>query len=367
MKNPNSYIQSVGQFWSKVLIVLMLMIIGACTQTTEGKGQVGNAEKGAIGASDNAVENNISALPAPNSTTTKKYIALTFDDAPRGEGPVYSGNERADILITALGKANTGPVAFFVTTNGLNKPGAKERIEKYARAGHFIANHSHTHPWSNRVTVETYLNDIDKAEKHLAYLNIDDGQRRPWFRFPFLNEGTPREKRDAIREGLAARGLKNGTVTVDNYDWFLESQWRKALREGRTVDRQAMKKAYIDILMGAIQFYDDLAITHLGRSPAHVLLLHENDVAALFIDDLVAALRAEGWEIISPDQAYSDPLQNITPTTLKTRQGHLAALAIEAGADPRSLTHLAIEENQIVDFLETRNVFGKKPNGTTNP
>jgi len=82
---------------------------------------------------------------------------------------------------------------------------------------------------------------------------------------------------------------------------------------------------------------------------------------ALFIDDLVAALRTEGWVIISPDRAYEDPLQQTHPLhTLRTRQGHLAALAIEAGTDPKTLTHLVIEENQIVDCLEEKNVFSPK-------
>lgn len=284
---------------------------------------------------------------------SRKKIALTFDDAPRGNGRVYSALDRTHALITALKEADSGPVAFFVTTQTLAKNNGKARITRYAEAGHLIANHSHTHQWLNRTDSDAYLGDIDQAEELLTGFS----NRRPWFRFPYLDEGTPLEKRDAVREGLVARGLRNGYVTVDNYDWYLDLQWQRALRDGKKVDQAALRDVYVEMLIGAVTFFDDLAVEALGRSPAHVLLLHENDSAAAFIGDLIARLRADGWEIISPDEAYADPIAQILPQTLMTRQGHVGALAVEAGRDPQTLTHLAIEEDQIDALLAARNVF----------
>ena len=42
-------------------------------------------------------------------------------------------------------------------------------------------------------------------------------------------------------------------------------------------------------------------------SPAHVMLLHETDLAAFYITDLVAALKTKGWTIITNDEAYDTP------------------------------------------------------------
>lgn len=286
-----------------------------------------------------------------------KRIALTFDDAPRGVGPAFEGAARGAALIKALRDNEIGPVAFFVYTKNMARADGRERIENYAAAGHLVANHSHEHPWLKDTLTADYISGIDKAEELLE--NFEN--RRPWFRFPYLDEGRPREKRDSVRSALRARGLRNGYVTIDNYDWYMEAQWLKAVRQGRPVDSEALGAAYVEMLLGAVRFYDGLAVQSLGRSPAHVLLLHENDLAALFIGDLAAALRAEGWKIISPDEAYADPVADIVPYTLMTRQGHVAALAVEAGLDPRTLTHLAIEEDQIDVFLAARKVFGPLP------
>ena len=294
------------------------------------------------------------SVQAPSIST--KRIALTFDDAPRGDGPMFTGDERASVLVATLKQASAGPVAFFVTTRDLDKPGRRARVARYASAGHLIANHSHTHQWLLRTDTDAYIADIDIAARKL-----DGLQNRPWFRFPFLDEGVPLEKRDAVRAALLKRRLVNGYVTVDNYDWYLEQKWAQAKREGRTVDLEALKGAYVDMLLGAIKFYDDLAVRWLKRSPVHTLLLHENDVGALFIDDLIVALRAQGWQIVSPDEAYADPVAAIEPVTLMTRQGHVAALAVEAGVDRSTLSHRAIEEAQIDALLEERRVFGDAP------
>ncbi|MCF6274238.1 MAG: polysaccharide deacetylase family protein [Robiginitomaculum sp.] len=293
----------------------------------------------------------IESAPEP---ITNKRIALSFDDAPRGDGPKFTGDERTKVLIDALAKSESGPVVFFVTTKGFGKPSGKQRIERYAKAGHLIANHSHAHQWLMRMDTQEYIADIDMAEQNLTGIS----NRRPWFRFPFLDEGTPLEKRDAVRNALKQRGLINGYVTIDTYDWHIESRWKKAVKSGKNVDMEALQNAYVDMLMGAVQFYDEMAVETFDRSPVHTLLLHENDVAALFIDDLVVALRADGWEIVSPDEAYADPIASIEPQTLKTRQGHVAALAFEAGRSPKTFSHLAISEKQIDAFLLEREVFG---------
>lgn len=292
----------------------------------------------------------LAALAAAQDPTPRGRIALSFDDAPRGQGPVYSGAERAEALIETLRAVNAPPVVFFVKTEGLETEEGRARIRAYGEAGHLIANHTNSHDWLSRTDIDAYLADIDLAETRL------DGMpnRRPWFRFPYLDEGTPREKRDAVRTALTERGLRNGYVTVDNYDWYIESLWQSAVRDGRDVDEQALGAAYVDMLIGAVEFYDALAITALGRSPDHVILLHENDLAARFAGDLIEALRARGWTLVSPDEAYADPIAAIEPETLMTRQGQIGALAVEAGIAPSTLTHRAIEEAQIEALLEER-------------
>jgi peptidoglycan-N-acetylglucosamine deacetylase len=257
----------------------------------------------------------------------KKQIALTFDDVPRSQGAFLIVDDRRAKLIAALKRAKVKQAAFFINPGNL-QGGDDNRVMDYVRAGHVIANHSNTHLNLSDVSAEEYLTDIDKAERWLK------GRKgyRPWFRFPYLNEGRKdKVKRDAIRAGLKARGLRNGYVTAESSDWHIESLTIDAVRDHKVIDRNALRDLYVQWHVDAANFYDGLAVKTLGRSPAHVLLLHETDIAAFYIEDLVTALRKDGWTIISADKAYQDPISKAMPDTPSAQGSLVEAMAWENG------------------------------------
>jgi len=284
----------------------------------------------------------------------QKRIALTFDDVPRQAGAFFTPDERTRELIAALRRGGVAQAGFFVTTGNLQRPdgaGGEARIDAYVTAGHVIANHSATHPWLHRTATEDYILDIDRAE---AWLRGRAGYR-PWFRFPYLDEGRrDLAKRDAVRAALRERGLRNAYVTIDNYDWHLDALASTARREERRMDMEALKQLYVETLVGAADFTDRIAVETIGRSPAHILLLHETDLAAMFVDDLAAALRADGWEIVTIDEAYRDPIAAAEPDTWFLNAGRVAALAHFAGREPRTLFHERTDEDVLSRLFAER-------------
>lgn len=264
----------------------------------------------------------------------EKRIALTFDDIPRDRGAWLDDEERTRRLIAGLREAGVAQAAFFLNPGRIAEmPGSEARIAAYVAAGHVMANHSATHPHLNVTDPAAYLADIDAAE---AWLKGRPGYR-PWFRHPYLDEGQrDLAKRDAIRAGLAARGLTNGYVTVDASDWFYEQAAIDAVKAGKTIDRDALRDLYIESHVESAEFTDALARRALGRSPAHVLLLHETDLAAFWIADLVRALEARGWRIVSADEAFADPIAQIAPDVPVAQGTLIEAIAWERGLpEPR--------------------------------
>lgn len=266
--------------------------------------------------------------PAP---PPEKRIALTFDDAPRAPGAFLSKDERARRLVAGLEAAGVEQAAFFVNPGHIEGPDDERRLAAYVAAGHVLANHSATHPDLSNTDVADYLADIDAAE---AWLGGHEGAR-PWFRYPYLDEGRgDKAKRDAVRAGLAERGLSDGYVTVEASDWFYEDAARKAVAKEQEIDRDALRDLYVQVHVDAAEFYEKLARDVTGQAPAHVMLLHETDLAALFIEDLVAALRATGWTIVTADEAYADPIAAYAKTyDTPSAQGTLTEMvAWQAGA-----------------------------------
>lgn len=282
--------------------------------------------------------------------SAEKRIAISFDDAPLPDGPLFTGTERAERILAGLKGAGVEQAAFFVTTGNIDRPEDDARVRRYAVAGHLIANHSHTHKWLSRVTSDDYIADIDRAERELRRFP----NRRSWFRFPFLNESPDLAKRDAVRAALAKRGLANGYVTVDTWDWALVNLIASAKKAGREIDMNALRDLYLETMLSAVDTYEGLAQEALGRSPVHVLLAHENDLQALFIADLVAALRKRGWTIVSPDTAYQDPIARTEPDTLHNGNGRVAALAAVKGISPARLRNPFHDEELLKKQFEER-------------
>lgn len=257
-------------------------------------------------------------------------IALTFDDAPRSSGKYFSGTERANQLVKLLSKAGVSQVAFFCNSIRLDSEG-RERLLTYAKHGHVLANHSHSHPDIRSTAVSEYIKDIQEGHDQLSSLPT----YQKWFRFPFLQEGANETDRDTVRKYLKNQGYRNGYVTVDTYDWYMDVSLQKAVEKKRKIHTDRLCSAYVEILWDGIQFYDQIAQVVLKRSPKHVLLLHENDLAALCVGDLVEFVRKQGWKIISPAEAYSDPIASVEPKTLYLNQGQIAAIAKDKGfSDP---------------------------------
>ncbi len=290
----------------------------------------------------------VAACAPDREMTPVREIAITIDDTTLPDGPLFDGEKRTRMLIDALANAGVDEAMFFVTTGNVEQagPAGDARIRAYAEAGHALANHSHSHLWLHEQDADDYIADLDRAIARLA--RFDNVQ--PYFRFPYLDEGREVAKRDRLRAALAERGLRNGYVTVGTWDWFLVSLVSEAQSQGIDVSMDALRDLYVDIFVTSAEYYDELARQALGRSPRHVLLLHENDLAALFIDDAVAALRRAGFRVIRATDAFDDPIAADEPDTLYLGQGRVAALAHVAGVadeDLRSPTENA-------DYLRAR-------------
>lgn len=258
-------------------------------------------------------------------------IALSFDDVPRARGAFFTPEERTKRIIAELKKARAPQAVFFVVPGHIGHDDGvdgEKRIAGYVAAGHVIANHSDSHTRLSETETTAYIADIDAAE---AWLKGRPGYR-PWFRFPYLDEGgRDKTKRDALRAALAQRGLRNGYVTAESSDWRLEALAADAVREGKAVDRRALGALYVRWHVAAADFADALMRQAIGRPPVHMMLLHETDLAALHIGDLVRALRKDGWTIVSADVAYADPVGALMPDTPAANGTLTEALAWERG------------------------------------
>ena len=238
-------------------------------------------------------------------------VSFTFDDGSIGDRPNYTFDEWNGMLLKKLYDANIEAM-FFVTGKDKSNTKGKKLLKSWNDEGHKIANHTYSHPNFNddTITIEDFKNELLKNDKIInSYSNYVK-----FFRFTYLKEGNTKEKKAGFRKVLEDQGYKNGYVTIDASDWYIDSRLLKRLRKNPKADISDFREFYLKHIWKRTQFYEKLAFELTGRHIKHSLLLHHNLAAALFIDDLIKMFKDKGWEIASASEAYDDPIYSKTPT-----------------------------------------------------
>jgi len=252
-------------------------------------------------------------------------VAFTFDDGPFLEAtPRLSPQERNDALLAALSKHKVSAALFVTVGYGADRPQGLALTRAWGQAGHVLGNHTMSHPDLDdaKVTLARYQQEILDAEHVLGRLP----NYRKWFRFPFLREGNTPEKRDGMRSFLRQRDYRNAYVSLDTSDWRLNEKLVDVLTRNSQADLAPIRQAYLDHIRQRALAYRALAQRLQGRDIAQVLLLHHNLLNALWLDDVISQFRQMGWTIVTPEQAFADPVYALNPARKEPGQSLLLSM-----------------------------------------
>jgi peptidoglycan/xylan/chitin deacetylase (PgdA/CDA1 family) len=255
------------------------------------------------------------ALPEP---TTPLEVAITVDDLPRIQipGDTVAAEPVLHTLAAAFERHDLPPVTGFVNGRRLEEhPEDRESLERWVRAGNLLGNHTYSHLDLARVPLSVFQADVRKNEALLESVQGAPAPGRDWrvFRYPFLQEGTNREVREALRSYLFARHYRIAEVTVDFEDW----QWFPIFArcsgagDARGIDklRVRYRRAARDTLLES----DRLARQLFGRRIRQILLLHAGAFTAEMIEDLLDEYEAMGVRFVSLDEALQDSVYHLDP------------------------------------------------------
>lgn len=263
-------------------------------------------------------------------------ICLTFDDGKTTDIGKYKSEVWNKMLLDTLDKYNV-QAALFVKAKGLDDDKGRTVLKQWDDAGHIIANHTYSHKNYNSTTFEFYRDDFLRCDSFInGYKNFTK-----LFRFPYLKEGKTREKIDQFRAFLKTQGYKNGYVTADASDWYIDSRLSKAVKKDSTLDIKGYEAFYTKHLYTRAIFYDSLAKQLTGRQISHTLLLHHNLSSALFVGTLIRKFRDNGWEVINAADAYKDTIYASEPNTIPAGESLICSLAMQDKKLNKSLRYPA--------------------------
>ncbi len=256
-------------------------------------------------------------------TLSAKSIALSFDDGLNPERIPQAEQWNRQILVQ-LKKHQLQSVLFAAGLNVDSKAGL-ELVADWGKQGHILANHSYSHKNLNsaKTLLSDYLADIKKNHQLLSGL----AGWQNWYRFPYLKEGNTTEKKNGVRNWLKTQDYRIGHVSIDASDWYYSQRFLKWQNANPDGNAEKFKEAYIQHLWRCAKYYDELSQKLFKRSVDHVLLLHTNAINAAFLDDVITFFKSKGWNFISPEKAYQDPVYSSKVTNLPAGESLLWSLA----------------------------------------
>jgi peptidoglycan/xylan/chitin deacetylase (PgdA/CDA1 family) len=267
------------------------------------------------------------ALILSSKAAIATEVSITMDDFNVQEATLLAANERNDRILDTLNKQKI-KAALFVVGKFIQDNAAQKLLAQWDQRGHLIGNHTFNHLYfGSKMSVELYEEEILRCEKLLTqYSNF-----KKILRFPMLAEGDTAEKRDLLRAWLLKNGYKNGYVTIDASDWYIDQRLREKIKLDPKFDLTKYRDFYLEHMWDRAQYYNTLSKKVLGREVKHTLLVHFNLLNALFLNDLIEMFKKRGWKIINAADAFRDPAYGSSPNSMPSGQNLVWALAKESG------------------------------------
>jgi peptidoglycan/xylan/chitin deacetylase (PgdA/CDA1 family) len=254
------------------------------------------------------------------------HVAITMDDLSLLGADERTAEKRNQAILSAL-RAHSVKAAIFVSGKNVDSPLGPRLLKQWNDDGHIIANHTYSHRNYATSDFRQYCADILRCDALIK----DYRQFRRLFRFPYLKEGDTAEHRDRLRTFLAEHGYRNGAVTIDASDWYIDDRLRKRLTADSKSDITGYRDYYLQHIADRSRYYDDLSRHALGRSVKHTLLLHHNLVNELYLGDILDQYKRQGWKLIDAELAYTDSIFSEKPSVLPAGDSLVLALAVQRG------------------------------------
>lgn len=259
-----------------------------------------------------------------------KAVAVTVDDLPGavpGTGQsqgALKDFQKINAAVPQILKAHRAPAIGFVNEWKLQVAGERDArvalLQAWLDAGLTLGNHTYSHPSFNAIPLAQYEDETIRGEVVTRALMKAAGQEERYFRYPFLMTGPTAETKAAFEAFLKERGYRVAPVTVNNDDWVFNDAVGTALEKGDAELAGRIRKAYLDYMNSAFDYYEGISRSLFHREIPQVLLIHDNELTAECLGELLTNLERRGYRFITLDEALADPAYR-TPDLFVGPQG----------------------------------------------
>lgn len=236
-----------------------------------------------------------------------KALSLTFNDQSGYNSEVSSPLQRTRSVLHTL-KENKIQAGFFFSGMRAMSLEGRELLNLIDAENHLIGNCCYGNFRASTKSLEEFQQQLYDAESALAHLK----NYRKWFRYPYLDYGNREAlggsvlKRQQIAEFLAQENYIDARISINTLDWYIDKVIMHEYKQKRSVNQEKLKEAYVHMILSWVNYYDRIYTKILGKPPTHSVVFILNDLNMLFLPAIINALKADGWDLVSPEKSYEE-------------------------------------------------------------
>ena len=109
-------------------------------------------------------------------------------------------------------------------------------------------------------------------------------------------------------------------VTIDHDEWFFAHAYRIAIMNQDSLMTKKIEKDYLAYMEQILLYFETLAKKVFDRNINQILLLHNNQLNAICINELIKLFKSHNYKFITLDEALKDTVYQ-TPICSYTSRG----------------------------------------------
>jgi peptidoglycan/xylan/chitin deacetylase (PgdA/CDA1 family) len=235
-----------------------------------------------------------------------KQICITFDELPVAVSftdvdPVVV----TDAILETLKKHEVKAAGFVV---GSRIGTGYDLLGKWLNGGHRLGNLTYSHQDFHEMDAGTFLRDVVAGSDAIETMLSGFGQKKRYFRYPFLHYGNTVDKKRQAQNFMKEYGIKVAHATVVVEDYLYNMTVEKSGGQLDSADYDLLLSEYITHVLEELLRAESLSREILKKPCHQILQLRANQLNALVLDELLLALEEEGYKFVSLDEALKDKL-----------------------------------------------------------
>jgi peptidoglycan/xylan/chitin deacetylase (PgdA/CDA1 family) len=251
----------------------------------------------------------VGLLLLPLEAVAQKQICITFDELPAARS--FDEVDRLAInrpILEALKKHGVKATGFVV---GEQIEGAYDVLGEWLNQGHRLGNQTWSGQDYNELSPEQFLGDVRKGGDALEPMLSGFGQKKRYFRYPFLHYGDTPERRKAVGSFLEDRGYIVAPATVIPEDYLYNLNLLKLGKQPDSAKFDRLLNDYINSVIDELERVERVGKNLVSRPVIQILILRANQLNAACLEEMLKALEASGYKYLSLDDALKDDVYKI--------------------------------------------------------